>query len=156
MTTLIRHGLSVREAERRGRRGPRAFLGDILVPYRSIARACEVDWRTVKETLERIRRNKFLREFFENMESAGPFLRGVTRLLGYRCIVIEVTRDKPGILAYVSTLLAERGINILQVVAEHLLLVENPKLYVIIEDEVPGDAIPLLLKHEVIKSVTVY
>ncbi|RLE69693.1 MAG: hypothetical protein DRJ43_03610 [Thermoprotei archaeon] len=70
--------------------------------------------------------------------------------------MIEVTRDKPGILAYVSTLLAERGINILQVVAEHPLLVENPKLYVIIEGEVPGDAIPLLLKHEVIKSVTVY
>ncbi|RLE87679.1 MAG: hypothetical protein DRJ96_01730 [Thermoprotei archaeon] len=153
---LIRHGLSVKEAERGGRWGPRVFLGEIPVPYKSLAAACGVDWRTVRETLERIIRNPFLREFFGRLENAGPFLRGVTRLLGYRCIVVETVRDQPGILAYVSGLLAERGINILQVVAEHPLLVENPKLYVIIEGELPEGVIPRLLKHEAIKSVTVY
>ncbi|RLF02599.1 MAG: hypothetical protein DRK00_09805, partial [Thermoprotei archaeon] len=132
------------------------FLGEIPVPYKSLAVACGVDWRTVKETLERISRNSFLREFFRRLENAGPFLRGVTRLLGYRCIVVETVRDQPGILAYVSGLLAEKGINILQVVAEHPLLVENPRLYVIIEGELPDGVIPRLLRHEVIKSVTVY
>jgi predicted regulator of amino acid metabolism with ACT domain len=151
---LLRHGLSVREAP--GWEAPRVFLGGIEVPYKSVARACGVDWRTVKETLIDISRDPFLRELYGRLENAGPFLRGVAKLLRYRCIVVETVRDQPGILAYVSGLLAERGINILQVVAEHPLLVESPKLYVIIEGEVPGDFVPRVLQHPAIKSVTVY
>lgn len=151
---LLRHGLSVREAP--GWEAPRIFLGDIEVPYKSVAEACGVDWRTVKETLIDISRDPFLREFYAKLENAGPFLRGVTKLLRYRCIVVETVRDQPGILAYVAGLLAEKNINILQVVAEHPLLVENPKLYVIIEGEVPGDFVPRALQHPAIRSVTVY
>jgi len=151
---LLRHGLSVREAPAWG--APRIFLGDIEVPYRSVAKACGVDWRTVKETLIDISRDPFLRELYARLENAGPFLRSVVKLLHYRCIVVETVKDQPGILAYVSGLLAEKNINILQVVAEHPLLVENPKLYVIIEDEVPSDFVPRVLQHPAIKSVTVY
>lgn len=151
---LLRHGLSVRWDESQG--GPRVFLGGIEVPYRSVARAADVDWRTVKSTLEDIVRDPFLREFYGKLESAGPFFRSVTRLLECRCIVVETVRDQPGILAYVAGLLAERGINVLQVVAEHPLLVENPKLYIVIEGEVPGDFVPRALQHPVIRSITVY
>ena len=66
----------------------------------------------MKETLGRIWKNEYLREFFENLENAGPFLRRAARTLGYRCIVVETVEDRPGILAFVSGLLAERGINI--------------------------------------------
>lgn len=152
--TLLRHGLSVRASEERD--APRIYLGDIPVPYRSVARVCGVDWRTVREAVKRIVKHPQLREFFERLENAGPFFRGVTRLLGYRCIVVETVRDQPGILAYVSGLLAERNINILQVVAEHPLIVDNPRLYVIIQDEVPSDFVPRVLQHPAIKSVTVY
>ncbi|MEM1508648.1 MAG: hypothetical protein QXY49_01680 [Thermofilaceae archaeon] len=154
--TLLMHGLSVKEKERRGRRVSGIFLGDIPVPYKSLSQVCGVDWRTVKETVDVIRKNFFLREFFEKVENAGPFFRGVTKLLGYRCIVVETVRDQPGIIAYISSLLAEKGINILQVVAEHPLLVRSPKLYVIIEGEVPGDFVPKALQHQAIRSVTVY
>jgi len=151
---LLKHGLSVKV--RGEREAPRIYLGDVYVPYRSVAKACGVDWRTVRETVMRIAKHPKLREFFERLENAGPFFRGVTKLLGYRCIVVETVRDQPGILAYVAGLLAERGINILQVIAEHPLIVDNPKLYIIIQDEVPGDFVPLALRHPAIKSVTVY
>lgn len=151
---LLRHGLSVKETP--GWEAPRVFLNNIEVPYKSVAEACGVDWRTVKETLLDISRDPFLRELYARLESAGPFLRGVAKLLRYRCIVVETVKDQPGILAYVASLLAEKNINILQVVAEHPLLVENPKLYVIIENEVPGDFVPRALQHPAIKSVTVY
>ena len=154
--TLIRYGLTVKIAETKGGFSPVAYLDSIPIPYNSLAVSCGVDWRTVKETLERIMRDRFLKEFFANMENAGPFLRGVVKLMGYRCIVIETVRDQPGILAFVSSILAEKGINILQVIAEHPLLVETPKLYVIIQDEIPGDVVPRLLQNNVIKSITVY
>ncbi len=156
VVTLLMHGLSIKEKERGGRRVSGIFLGDIPVPYKSVSQVCGVDWRTVKEAVDAIRRNTFLREFFAKVENAGPFLRGVTKLLGYRCIVVETVRDQPGILAYISGLLAEKNINILQVVAEHPLLVRSPKLYVIIEGEVPGDFVPKALHHQAIRSVTVY
>ncbi|MEM0377060.1 MAG: hypothetical protein QXI90_04745, partial [Thermofilum sp.] len=69
---------------------------------------------------------------------------------------IETVRDQPGILAYVSSLLAEKNINILQVIAEHPLIVDNPRLFVIIQDEVPSDFVPRVLQHPAIRSVTVY
>ena len=156
MTKLLMYGLSVKGEGPEGREGPGVFLGDIYIPYKSVARACGVDWRTVKDALICIRRNSFLRNFFERLENAGPFLRGVTKLLGYRCIVVETVKDQPGILAYVSGLLAEKEVNILQVVAEHPLLVDNPKLYIVIESEVPGDFVPKALRHQAIRSVTVY
>jgi predicted regulator of amino acid metabolism with ACT domain len=151
---LLRHGLSVKEAPGWG--APRVFLGSIEVPYKSVAEACGVDWRTVKETLLDISRDPFLRELYGRLENAGPFLRGVTKLLRYRCVVVETVKDQPGILAFVASILAEKNINILQVVAEHPLLVENPRLYIIIEGEVPGDFVPRALQHPAIKSVTVY
>lgn len=147
-------GLSVRIAP--SWRAPRIYLGDMPVPYRSVARACSVDWRTVRETARKIVENPRLKEFFEKLENAGPFFRGVTKLLGYRCIVVETYQDQPGILAYVSGLLAERSINILQVIAEHPLIVDNPRLYIIIQNEVPSDFVPRVLQHPAIKSVTVY
>ena len=152
--TLLMRGLSVKPAP--GRKAPRIYLGDIPVPFRSVARACGVDWRTVRETVRRIVENPRLGEFFEKLENAGPFFRGVTKLLNYRCIVIETVRDQPGILAYVSSLLAEKNINILQVIAEHPLIVDNPRLFVIIQDEVPSDFVPRVLQHPAIRSVTVY
>lgn len=154
VTLLLKHGLAVKADSERGR--PEAYLGELRVPYSSIARAAATDWRTVKETLERIRENAVLREFFEKLENAGLFLRQVTSFLGQRCIVVETFHDEPGILAYVSGLLAERKINILQVIAEHPLLTANPKLYVIIEGEIPGDVLPMMLRHRAIKSVTIY
>jgi len=150
---LLRWGLSVKAA---GAQAPRIYLGELQVPYRSVARACRVDWRTVREAARRIAEHPQLGEFFARLENAGPFFRGVTKLLGYRCIVVETAKDQPGILAYIAGLLAEKGINILQVVAEHPLIVDNPKLYVIIESEVPGDFVPRALQHPAIKSVTVY
>ena len=154
--TLLNHGLSIRITERNLERRVRVYLGDIEIPYKSLARACGVDWRTIKSALDRISRNPFLRDFFENMENAGPFLRGVVDKLGYRCIVIETKIDRPGIIAYVTRLLADKNVNILQVIAEHPLISSPPKLHIIIEGEVPGEVIPQILKHEAISKVSVY
>ncbi|RLE89855.1 MAG: hypothetical protein DRJ49_01700 [Thermoprotei archaeon] len=153
---LLNHGLSIRVVRRGVERRVRIYLGSIEIPYKSLAEACGVDWRTVKSALDKISKNPFLREFFENIENAGPFFRGVVDKLGYRCIVVETKVDKPGIIAYVTRLLADKNVNILQVIAEHPLISTPPKLHIIIEGEVPGEVIPQILKHEAISKISVY
>lgn len=133
----------------------RILLGNVKVPYASFASAIGVDRRTVKETVMKLLQNEQTKIFFTNIEPAGPFLIKVSRILGYRCLAIEVFEDRPGIIAMVATALAKRGVNIVQILAEDPNLVERPKLYIIVAGEVPGDAISEILKNSNIKSITV-
>lgn len=145
--TILLHGLRITEKG--------VYCGDLKVTISSLAKVCGVDRRTVLETLRAIRGSKKLREIFENIEPAGPFLYKVARTLGYRCLIIQVHRDQPGILASVSTALAKRNVNIVQVVAEDPNIFPEAKLYVIVEGEVPGDAIQEILSNPVIKSISI-
>ncbi len=145
--TILVHGLRVTDKG--------VQCGELKVTIMSLARACGVDRRTVLETIRAIRSSKRLREIFENIEPAGPFLYKVARTLGYRCLVIEVYRDQPGILASIATALAKRNVNIVQVVAEDPHLFPEAKLYVVVEGEVPGDVIEDILKNPVIRRVTI-
>ncbi|RLE93755.1 MAG: amino acid-binding protein [Thermoprotei archaeon] len=133
----------------------RIFCGELEIPYTSVARASSTDRRTVKKCVEEILRNNKLREFFEKLKPAGPFLKDVAKILGYRCLVIVPTRDQPGIIATITSILAKRKINIVQVIAEDPKLHEEPKLYIIVEGEIPGDAIMEILSEPYVDKVTV-
>jgi len=133
----------------------RIFCGDLEVPYTSVARASRTDRRTVKKCVEEILKNPRLREFFENLKPAGPFLKDVAKILGYRCLVVVPIQDRPGIIAAVTSILAKRNINIVQVIAEDPKLHEEPKLYIIVEGEIPGEAIVEILSNPMIEKVTV-
>lgn len=143
---LIKYGLSVNE-------NGEILCGSIKIPYSSLARAAEVDRRTVRKAVEEILNVPHLKSFFSRIEPAGPSLRKVARLLGYRCLIIEPIRDQPGILALVSSALAKRNINIIQVIAEDPNIYPQQKLYVITEGEVPGEVIDELLKSPLIVRV---
>ncbi len=148
LKVLLKYGLSVRENT--------VTLGErIKVPFKSIALEAGVDRRTVIETLRAIREDSFLREFFRRLRPAGPSLVEVSKLLGYRCLIVETHRDQPGILAWVANALAEKNINILQVVAEDPNIYEEPKLYVVVSSNVPGEVIDRILEHPAIKRVSI-
>ena len=131
------------------------MLNDVRIPYSSIARAIGTDRRTVKDTIETILNKKDLRDIFLNMLPAGPFLKDVAKIIGQRILTIEVHYDRPGIIAHVSNVLAKNHINILQIIAEYPDLFENPKLYIIVEGNLPGEIINEIMKYEAIKSVKI-
>lgn len=148
LKVLLKYGLSVREG--------RVYLGEkIRIPLKSIAEEASVDRRTVLETVRAITKDEFLREFFARLSPAGPSFTGVSRLLNYRCLVVETVEDRPGILAWVASALAEKGINILQVVAEDPTIYEEPKLYVVVSSNVPGEVIEKILENPLIKRVSI-
>ncbi|MEM4761388.1 MAG: ACT domain-containing protein [Thermofilum sp.] len=148
LTLLLKYGFSVR--------GDEVYVGEkVKVSLKSIAEEAGVDRRTVLETLRAIGSDSLLKEFFEKLRPAGPSLVSVSRVLGYRCLVIEVHEDRPGILAWVASALAEKGINILQVVAEDPNIYQEPKLYVVVSQDIPEGAVNKILQHPAIKRVTI-
>lgn len=148
ITLLLKYGFSVR--------GDEVYAGEkVKVSLKSIAEEAGVDRRTVLETLRAIGSDQMLREFFEKLRPAGPSLVSVARVLGYRCLVIEVYEDRPGILAWVASALAEKGINILQVVAEDPNIYPEPKLYVVVSQNIPEGVVGRILQHPAIKRVSI-
>lgn len=148
LKVLLKYGLSIR--------GDNIYLGEkIKVPFKSVAVEAGVDRRTVIDTVRIIKNDEFLRDFFMRLKPAGPSLVEVSKLLGYRCLIVETFEDKPGILAWVANALAEKNINILQVVAEDPNLYPEPKLYVIVSGSVPGEVISRILEHPAIKRVSI-
>ncbi len=145
---MITYGLSVNEMEE-------ILCGTLRIPHTSAAKACGTDRRTVKETVRTILGDPELREFYRNLEPAGSSLKRVSRLMGYRCLTIETTKDQPGIIAGVSSSLAKRNINIVQIVAEDPNLYPQPRLYIIVSGDVPGEALTEILQQPVIKSLTI-
>jgi len=144
---LVNYGLSVRSG--------RIYLGDIKIPFSSLAEALGVDRRVVQSAVEYIGRDEWLSNFFERLLPAGPFLRDVARLLGYSVLSITPRRDQPGIIAGVSGVLARHGVNIVQVIAESPYLKEAQKLYIITEGSVPGSAIEEISGLEFIESIEI-
>ena len=144
---LIKYGLSIKDYN--------IYLGNIKIAYSSIATSLNIDPRVVVETIKNIKRDPFLKKFFENLLPAGPFLRNVSKMLGYTTLIIVPYEDRPGIISQTSQILAEKNINIVQVIAEEPHLTEEQKLYIIVEGEVPGDIINKISKIEYIKNIVI-
>jgi hypothetical protein len=62
-------------------------------------------------------------------------------------------KDQPGILSSISTILAEAGLNIVQVIAEEPHLTDEQKLYIIVEGEVPGEIINKISRLDIVKNL---
>ena len=138
-------------------RGDRIYLNKIEMPTARVARAASVDRRTVTETVRMVNSQSDLKRIFENLQSAGLSLRGITRQL--RLGVIEITAEDAktvGILASSSKLLAEAGVSIRQALVDDPELVPEPKLTLIGDKSIPGDLIPKMLKIAGVSKVSVY
>ncbi len=144
---LVKYGLSVRDGQ--------VYLGEIRIPFSSLAEVAGVDRRVVASAIKSIEENDFLRRFFSRLLPAGPFLKDVARDIGYTVLVIIPTRDQPGIIAGVSTILAKRNINIVQIIAEAPQLMDLQKMYIVVEGDVPGDVLNEIKNLEFVESLQI-
>lgn len=144
---MLFYGLSVRQG--------RIFCNDVEIPNKSLARACGVDQRVVKSVIEEISSNEELSRIFERIESSIN-LKEVANTIGFGALEITAYDPKePGIIASVSTLIAQYGINIRQAIVEDPEFIEEPKLYIITEEPLPGDIIPKIRRIKNVKSIKI-
>ena len=149
MHILVENGLSTKNGK--------IYLNQIEIPPIRIARAAEVDRRTVNETLNAINENQKLKLIFEEIRSAGHSLKEIAKHLNLGVIELAVTNAKnPGILSNTTTLLNNANLSIRQAIVDDPELSPEPKLTIITEHKIPGELIPEILKIPGVTKISVY
>ncbi|MFW6437075.1 MAG: amino acid-binding protein [Halococcoides sp.] len=128
---LLERGFSVNDEGR-------VVSGGIEIPYTGIAREIDVDRRVVDATTDAILDDPQLRRIFGNI-SAIPSLLDLAPVLELAALTVAVNEaDESGIVATVTGLIADRGISIRQVITEDPEFTDQPRLYVVTDEELPG------------------
>jgi len=131
---LLERGFSVNDEGR-------VVSGGIEIPNTGIAREIGVDRRVVDATTDAVLTDPELRRIFQNI-SAVPSLRDLAPVLDLTVLTVGVhDAEQPGIVAEVTTLIADRDVSIRQVLSEDPEFTDEPKLYVITDSDLPGDLI---------------
>ena len=129
---LLERGFSVNDEGR-------VVSGGIEIPNTGIAREVEVDRRVVDATTDAILDDDDLRPIFQNI-SAIPSLMDLAPVLDLTVLTVAVRdAEESGIVAAVTGAIADEGISIRQAISEDPEFTDEPRLYVITDDPLPGD-----------------
>ncbi|PSQ46716.1 amino acid-binding protein [Halobacteriales archaeon SW_6_65_15] len=83
-----------------------------------------------------------------------PSLMDLAPVLDLTVLTIDVTdADEPGIVARVTTLLAENGISIRQTVSEDPEFTDEPRLYLVTDEDVPGDGLNQMKNLDFVRKI---
>lgn len=145
--TMIRLGLRIHNGE--------VYCGEIKIADSALARAAGVDRRIVAATIETIGQQPELARVFARFRPTAH-MKDVAPAMGWGVLEIDADAEAPGILAGVSSAIAREGISIRQAVVDDPDFIEQPKLFVVTEREVPPHLIPDIQRVQGVRSVTVY
>ena len=128
---LLERGFSVND-------DGRVVSGGIEIPNTGIAREIGVDRRVVDATTDAILEDDKLRPIFQNI-SAIPSLMDLAPVLELTVLTVSVVdADAPGLVATVTSEIASHDISIRQVISEDPEFTDNPRMYVIVDGDLPG------------------
>src|SRR6056297_1972098 len=129
---LLERGFSVND-------DGRVVSGGIEIPNTGIAREIGIDRRVVDSTTDVILEDDELRRIFQNI-SQIPSLMDLAPVLDLTVLIVAVhDADEPGIVSTVTGLLADNGISIRQTISEDPEFTDEPRLYLVTDNPIPGD-----------------
>lgn len=144
---MIQNGLRIHEGK--------VFAGGVEISDTAVARAADVDRRIVRATVDTVAANPQLERAFSRF-APTLHLKDVAPAMGLGVLqIIASNASQPGILAGVSHVIAEAGLNVRQAIVEDPEFTDEPTLFVVTDSPVPGALIPLLQRVRGVKSVTV-
>ncbi|WP_336135045.1 amino acid-binding protein [Natronomonas amylolytica] len=143
---LLERGFSVNDEGR-------VVSGGIEIPNTGIAREIDVDRRVVDATTDAILADDELRRIFQNI-SAIPSLMDLAPVLDLNVLTVGPTdADQPGIVATITGMLADDGISIRQTISEDPEFTDEPKLYIITEEPIPGELLNEIRDLEFVRKI---
>ncbi|QLG60765.1 amino acid-binding protein [Halorarum salinum] len=143
---LLERGFSVNDEGR-------VVSGGIEIPDTGIAREAEVDRRVVDATTTAILEDEELRRIFRNI-TAIPSLMDLAPVLDLTVLTVEVgDPDASGIVADITAILADADISLRQVLSDDPEFADDAKLYVITDQEIPGDLLVEIRDLPYVRSV---
>ncbi len=129
---LLERGFSVNDEGR-------VVSGGIEIPNTGIAREVDVDRRVVDATTDAILEDDELRPIFQNI-SAIPSLMDLAPVLDLSVLTVTVgDAEESGIVATVTGAIADYDIPIRQTISQDPEFTNEPQLYIITDDPLPGD-----------------
>lgn len=132
------------------------YSGGVELSDSSVGRAAGVDRRIVSAAAHTIEGTPELARIFGHFQPT-LHLKDVAPNLGWGVIeIIPDNASRPGILAGVSTLIAQEAISIRQAIVDDPYFSEEPKLFIVTEKAVPSTLIPAMQRVPGVKSVTIY
>ena len=143
---LLERGFSVNDEGR-------VVSGGIEIPDTGIAREIGVDRRVVDSTTDAILDDPDLRRVFQNI-TAIPSLMDLAPVLDLAVLTVWVEDEaESGIVAEITGLIAEQGISIRQIISEDPEFANDPKLYLITDERLPGDLLVAIRELPYVRRV---
>ncbi len=129
---LLERGFSVND-------DGRVVSGQIEIPNTQIASELDIDRRVVDSTTAAILEDDELKPIFQNISSI-PSLRDLAPVLDLTVLTfIPTNADQSGIVATVTGQIADHGISIRQTISEDPEFTDEPKLYIVTDQPLPGE-----------------
>jgi predicted regulator of amino acid metabolism with ACT domain len=145
---LLEYGLRIENNE--------IYCGKICLSHSKIARALEVDRRAIPETIDMIQNNQELNKVFSKLIPTCH-LKDVAPEMKWGVIeIIPQDPSIPGILAGVANIVANANLSIRQAIVDDFELSEEPRLYIVVEKQLPGIIIPKIRDVKGVKAVVIY
>ncbi|MEY7850351.1 amino acid-binding protein [Natrarchaeobius sp. A-rgal3] len=145
---LLERGFSVNDEGR-------VVSGGIEIPNTGIAREIDVDRRVVDSTTDVILEDPELRRIFQNI-SQVPSLMDLAPVLDLTVLSIAVADpERKGIVATVTGTLADNDISIRQTISEDPEFTDEPRLYLVTDEDLPGEAITQLRNLEFVRKIEI-
>jgi len=144
---LLELGMSVREG--------RAYCGDVEQGDSAIGRACNVDRRVVRTTLEKISSTPELDAVFSRIKSTLSMVE-LAPVIGCSSIIITPTdATMPGILAEITDVLYRYGISVRQAMVDDRGDEGRAVLAVVVYSKIPPEAIAELKTCRGVDSILI-
>lgn len=148
---MLELGLSVRNGA--------VNSGGVEVKDISLAQACLVDRRVVAATVSRIESDAFLKPIFESLQPAGPLFVRNASALGLTVLELEPPASvaaKHGVVAQITSALADHKVPIRQILSQDPELFESPKLFIVLQKKPPAKVLGALTALPCVKKMSVY
>lgn len=140
-------------------KGGAVHSGGVEVKDVSLAQACGVDRRVVSATVARIESDAFLKPVFESLQPAGPLFVRNAAALGLTVLELEPpasVASQHGVVARITSTLAEHRVPIRQILSQDPELFESPKLFIVLQRKPPAKVLGALTALDCVKKMSVY
>jgi predicted regulator of amino acid metabolism with ACT domain len=147
---LLEHGFSVNSEGK-------VVSGGIEIPDAAIARELDVGRNVVNLATNSVLENDQLRPIFQNISHERSLI-DLAPILDLTVIIISIKvsdTDQHGIISTFSSMLAEEEISIRQFTNDDPEFTDEPKLYIVTNDELPGHLIKEFNDNQFVKYVKI-
>ena len=145
---LLEYGLKINKNK--------IYCGEIELSDAKIARAFNIDRRIIADTVKTINKEKVLQKVFFKLEPTCH-LKDVAPEMEWGVIeIIPENPRMPGILSNVAKVVSDANIIIRQAIVDDFELSEEPRLFIVVEKQVPGNIIPDIKQIKGVKAVVIY